>query len=279
MSSIEWIISNALHEDLKDGDHSSLACINKDAIGIANLEIKEDGIIAGINIAEKTFYHTDSSLKFKPFKKDGNNVKKEDIVFTVKGNIHSILKAERLVLNLMQRMSGIATKTAKYVAMIKGTGSQILDTRKTSPNLRLLEKEAVKIGGGINHRMGLYDMIMLKDNHIDFAGGINKAIHKTHKYLAKHNLNLKVEIEVRSISELEEVLQTGDIDIIMLDNFSLSDLRKAIKMINNQYKTEASGNITEDNLLEIAQSGVDYISIGALTHHIKSLDISLKAKI
>lgn len=279
MSSIEWIISNALHEDLKDGDHSSLACINKDAIGIANLVIKEDGIIAGINIAEKTFYHTDSSLKFKPFKKDGNNVKKEDIVFTVKGNIHSILKAERLVLNLMQRMSGIATKTAKYVAMIKGTGSQILDTRKTSPNLRLLEKEAVKIGGGINHRMGLYDMIMLKDNHIDFAGGINKAIHKTHKYLAKHNLNLKVEIEVRSISELEEVLQTGDIDIIMLDNFSLSDLRKAIKMINNQYKTEASGNITEDNLLEIAQSGVDYISIGALTHHIKSLDISLKAKI
>ncbi len=276
---IEEIISNAFYEDIKDGDHTSLAVIDKGTIGFAHLEAKENGILAGINIAEKVFYTIDSDLNFETFKSDGDKISAGEKIFKISGNVHSILKSERLVLNFMQRMSGIATKTAMYVGMVKGTGVKILDTRKTTPNMRQLEKMAVKIGGGENHRMGLYDMIMIKDNHIDFAGSIQKAIFKTRDYLKKNNLDLKVEIEVRSLSELEEVLQAGNIDIIMLDNFSLADLQGAVNLISNKYKTEASGGITEKNIRQIAETGVDFISVGSLTHHIKSFDFSLKAEL
>jgi len=276
---IDQIIPNAFDEDIKDGDHTSLAVIDKEAAGIANLTAKEDGILAGMEIARKVFHHIDPEINFKGLKNDGDRISTGDTIFTASGNAQSILKSERLVLNFMQRMSGIATNTAKYVELVKGTGAKILDTRKTTPNFRQLEKMAVKIGGGENHRMGLYDMIMIKDNHIDFAGSIQKAILRTKKYLDNNNLDLKVEIEVRNLSELEEVLQTGNIDIIMLDNFSLVDLRHAVKMINGQYQTEASGGITDKNIRQIAETGVDYISVGALTHHIKSIDLSLKAKL
>ncbi len=274
---INEIISNALNEDLQDGDHTSLAVADKELEGSANLLVKENGVLSGLEIAKKVFSAVDPALKVNIFKKDGDRVKTGDIVFTVSGNVQSILKSERLVLNFMQRMSGIATKTAIYVAMVEGTGARILDTRKTTPNMRVLEKLAVRTGGGHNHRMGLYDMIMIKDNHVDFAGGIRKAILKAHKYLQKNDLKLEIEIEVRNLSELEEVMQTGNVDMIMLDNFSISDLQRAVKMIDGKYKTEASGGITEENIRQIAHSGVDYISAGALTHHIKSLDMSLKA--
>ncbi len=274
---IDEIISNALQEDLQDGDHTSLAVVNKSIKGSASLLVKEDGVLAGLEIAEKVFSAVDPNLKVKTFKKDGNRIKRGDIIFTVSGNVQSILKSERLVLNFMQRMSGIATKTAMYVAMVEGTGAKILDTRKTTPNMRILEKLAVKTGGGHNHRMGLYDMIMIKDNHVDFAGGIKNAILRANEYLKKNDLELKTEIEVRNLSELEEVLQTGNVDMIMLDNFSIPDLQRAVKMIDGKYKTEASGGITEENIRQIAQCGVDYISAGRLTHHVKSLDMSLKA--
>lgn len=274
---INEIISNALNEDLQDGDHTSLAVADKELEGSANLLVKENGVLSGLEIAKKVFSAVDPALKVNIFKKDGDRVKTGDIVFTVSGNVQSILKSERLVLNFMQRMSGIATKTAIYVAMVEGTGARILDTRKTTPNMRVLEKLAVRTGGGHNHRMGLYDMIMIKDNHVDFAGGIRKAILKAHKYLQKNDLKLEIEIEVRNLSELEEVMQTGNVDMIMLDNFSISDLQRAVKMVDGKYKTEASGGITEENIRQIAHSGVDYISAGALTHHIKSLDMSLKA--
>ncbi len=274
---IDTIISNAILEDVKDGDHTSLAVVDFDATESANLLVKEDGILAGLEVAEKVFKKVDPNIKFKKFKNDGDLIKKGEIVFNVSGNAQAILKSERLALNFLQRMSGIATKTAKYVDLVKGTGVEIMDTRKTTPNLRILEKLAVKIGGGHNHRMGLYDMIMIKDNHVDFAGGIKKAILKANKYLELHNLNLKIEIEVRNLSELEEVLQTGKVDIIMLDNFSIPDLKHAIKIVDNKYKTEASGGITEKTIRQVAQCGVDYISVGALTHKINSLDLSLKA--
>ncbi len=274
---IDEIISNAIIEDVKNSDHTSLAVVDKDITEKAGLLVKEDGILAGLEIAEKVFGTIDPGLSFKKYKKDGDKIKAGEIVFNVSGNAQAILKSERLALNFMQRMSGIATRTAKYVESVKGTGVKIMDTRKTTPNLRLLEKLAVKIGGGYNHRMGLYDMIMIKDNHVDFAGGIKKAIQKANAYLEKHNLDLKIEIEVRNLSELEDVLKAGSVDIIMLDNFALPELKKAVKMVNGKYKTEASGGITEDSIRRVALCGVDYISVGALTHHIKSLDMSLKA--
>ena len=274
---IDEIISNAIIEDVKNNDHTSSAVVDQDITESANLLVKENGILAGLEIAKKVFKVIDPDLCFKKYKKDGEIIKPGDIAFTVSGNARAILKSERLALNFMQRMSGIATKTAKYVELVKGTGVKILDTRKTTPNMRVLEKLAVKTGGGCNHRMGLYDMIMIKDNHVDFAGGIKKAIQKANEYLEKHDLDLKIEIEVRNLAELKEVLQTGNVDIIMLDNFALPELKKAVKMVNGKYKTEASGGITEDSIRRVALCGVDYISVGALTHHIKSLDMSLKA--
>ncbi|MCK4639610.1 MAG: carboxylating nicotinate-nucleotide diphosphorylase [Bacteroidales bacterium] len=274
---IDEIIERALEEDLGDGDFTSLATIPENATGKAQLLIKEDGILAGVNIAKKIFQKVDKNIKFRILLKDGTKVKKGDIVFTVEGKSISILSAERLALNFMQRLSGIATATNKIVSQLKGLKTKVLDTRKTTPNLRLLEKEAVKTGGGENHRMGLYDMIMIKDNHIDFAGGIKQAINAAKNYLKKNNKKLKIEIEVRNFDELNQVIECGGVDRIMLDNFSPEDLKKAIKIINGKYETEASGGITINNIRKYAESGVDFISVGALTHHIKSLDMSLKA--
>ncbi len=274
---INDIIIKALEEDLKDGDHTSLAVIDNETTGSASLLVKQDGILAGLDVALKVFTAVDPDLKHETFKNDGDRIQCGDIVFKVSGNIRSILHAERLVLNFLQRMSGIATCTGAYVAMVEGTQAKILDTRKTTPNMRVLEKLAVKTGGGHNHRMGLYDMIMIKDNHVDFAGGIKNAILKANRYREQHDLDLKIEIEVRNLTELEEVLQTGNVDMIMLDNFSLNDLQRAVKMVGGKYKTEASGGITLENIRRVAQCGVDYISVGALTHQIKSLDMSLKA--
>lgn len=274
---IDEIIEKALSEDIGDGDHTSLSTIPKDAKGKAELLIKEDGILAGIKIAEKVFKKVDENIVFKALLDDGAKVKKGDIAFVVEGNSISLLSAERLALNFMQRMSGIATATRKIVDKLDGLNTKVLDTRKTTPNLRVIEKEAVVIGGGENHRMGLFDMIMIKDNHVDFAGGIAKAIESTKKYLKEKNKDLKIEIEVRNFDELNEVLKTGDVDRIMLDNFSVIEMKKAIEIIDGRYKTEASGGITIDTIREYAETGVDYISVGALTHHIKSLDMSLKA--
>ncbi len=274
---IDEIIEKALSEDIGDGDHTSLSTIPKDAKGKAELLIKEDGILAGIKIAEKVFKKVDENIAFKALLDDGAKVKKGDIAFVVEGNSISLLSAERLALNFMQRMSGIATATRKIVDKLDGLNTKVLDTRKTTPNLRVIEKEAVVIGGGENHRMGLFDMIMIKDNHVDFAGGIAKAIESTKKYLKEKNKDLKIEIEVRNFDELNEVLKTGNVDRIMLDNFSVIEMKKAIEIIDGRYKTEASGGITIDTIREYAETGVDYISVGALTHHIKSLDMSLKA--
>jgi nicotinate-nucleotide pyrophosphorylase (carboxylating) len=254
-----------------------LAVIPSKLIGQAQLIVKQDGIIAGIDIAKLIFNKLGTGLICKSFLKDGQPVKKGDIVFKVEGSVISILQAERLVLNIMQRMSGIATQTHRYVEKIKDLKTRILDTRKTSPGMRLLEKYAVKIGGGENHRIGLFDMILIKDNHIDFAGGIEQAIHKTHEYLKKNNKKLSIEIEARSLKDVEIILKTGGVNRILLDNLSPSVTRKAVQMINGKFKTESSGNITLSNIREYAECGVDYISIGALTHHIKSLDLSLKA--
>lgn len=274
---IEDIIKKSLEEDLGDGDHSSLSTIPAHAMGKAQLVAKEDGVLAGLRIAELVYKEVDSETEFTTFIKDGSQIKIGDIIFEVYGKSISILSAERLALNFMQRMSGVATTTKKYVDIIKGTPTTLLDTRKTTPLMRLLEKEAVKLGGGDNHRMGLYDMVMIKDNHIDFAGGIKQAIEACNHYLKANKKDLKIEIEVRSFKELNEVMEVGNINRIMLDNFIPSDLSKALEIINGAYETEASGGITIDSIRDFAETGVDYISVGALTHHIKSLDLSLKA--
>ena len=270
-------ILRSLAEDLGDGDHSSLACIPAEKKGKAKLLIKENGVIAGIRVAKELFSTIDKNLKFDLILEDGTNVVPGDIAFYLSGHQQSILKSERLVLNIMQRMSGIATNTHEYVTQLNGMKTIILDTRKTTPGFRFLEKEAVRIGGGMNHRMGLFDMIMLKDNHIDYAGGIAKAIHKTRDYLMKNKLNLKVEIEARSLEDVRTILSTGGVDRIMLDNFSIEETLVAVKEISGRYETESSGGINLLTIRAYAECGVDFISVGALTHHIKSLDMSLKA--
>ncbi|MFC2137253.1 carboxylating nicotinate-nucleotide diphosphorylase [Bacteroidota bacterium] len=276
---LDDFIQRSLDEDVGEGDHSSLACIPSEVKGKAELIIKEKGIFAGMEIARRIFHKVDELIVFDPFINDSDIVTPGDIAFTVEGCAQSILKAERLVLNILQRMSGIATQTCKHVKKIKGLDTKILDTRKTTPGMRMLEKAAVKIGGGKNHRMGLFDMIMLKDNHIDYAGGIEKAIDATVAYLNKNNKQLKIEIEARSLSDIQKIMNHGKIDIILLDNFSVEDTKKAVELINGKYQTESSGGITIDTLKQYAECGVDYISIGALTHQFKSLDMSLKAKI
>ncbi|RSK40447.1 carboxylating nicotinate-nucleotide diphosphorylase [Mangrovimonas spongiae] len=274
---IELIISNAVREDVGDGDHSSLACIPKDAEGQAKLLVKDEGIIAGVEFARQVFKYVDKSLKMKTFIKDGRNVKYGDIVFYVQGSSQSILKAERLVLNAMQRMSAIATKTRKFVDVLEGTKTNILDTRKTTPGIRALEKWAVKIGGGENHRFALYDMIMLKDNHIDFAGGITKAITKTQNYLKEHQKDLKIIVEARDLDEIKEILKNDGIHRILIDNFNFEDTKKAIQLIGDKCQTESSGGITLKTARQYAECGVDYISSGALTHSVYNMDLSLKA--
>ena len=274
---LDEFVRRALSEDLGDGDHTSLACINEDEKSAARLEVRERGILAGIGVAKRVFELYDSSLEIEILKNDGDSVIEGDIAFIVKGSARSILSTERLVLNLMQRMSGIATKTHQMVEMISHTDAILLDTRKTTPGIRFIEKEAVAIGGGGNHRFGLYDMIMIKDNHIDYAGGISKAIRKTHSYLNANNKKLKIEIEVRSLNELDEVLTEGKVHRIMLDNFSPKEIENALKRIPQEYETEASGGITEENIVAYAETGVDFISVGALTHSVKSLDLGLKA--
>jgi nicotinate-nucleotide pyrophosphorylase (carboxylating) len=274
---IDELIKLALAEDVGDGDHTSLSTIPPEARGKAALLIKEEGILAGVDVARRVFYAVNPEIKFELLMDDGTAVKPGDVAFRVEGPSVSLLTAERLALNFMQRMSGIATKTRHYVELIDGTGARILDTRKTTPLMRALEKQAVVLGGGYNHRHGLYDMIMIKDNHIDFAGGIGRAIDAAHEYLDKHRKDLKIEIEVRGFQELKEVMTHGKVNRIMLDNFSPDDIRKALKIIGDKYETEASGGITESSIRVYAETGVDFISVGALTHHIRSLDMSLKA--
>ena len=274
---IQQFISDALKEDMGDGDHTSLACIPASAKGKAQLLVKENGVLAGVQLAVEIFKKVDKSLKVKAFINDGSRIKIGDIVLIVEGKAQSILLAERLVLNCMQRMSGIATKTNYLVQLCKGTKAKVIDTRKTTPNLRGLEKWAVVIGGGANHRIGLYDMILIKDNHVDYAGGIKQAIEAANKYLKSNKKKLKVEIEARSIAEVKEILTVGNVHRIMLDNFSTDNIKKAVKLINGKYETEASGGITEQTINSYAKCGVDFISVGALTHSIKSLDLSLKA--
>ncbi|WP_214229196.1 carboxylating nicotinate-nucleotide diphosphorylase [Pedobacter sp. B4-66] len=274
---IDQFIKNAIAEDLGDGDHTSLSTIPANAQGKAKLLIKEDGIVAGVELALQIFSHIDPRLEIEVFINDGAAVKYGDIVLTVSGSTHSILLAERLVLNCMQRMSGIATKTNQVVALLGNYKTKLLDTRKTTPGLRYLEKWAVRIGGGVNHRIGLYDMILIKDNHVDYAGGIANAINSANQYLKDKNKALDIEIEVRNLSELNEVLQSGNVNRIMLDNFTFDNLKEAVKLIDGKYITEASGGITEENVAEYAACGVDFISMGALTHSVKSLDMSLKA--
>lgn len=270
-------ITLALNEDIGEGDHTSLACISPAATGKAQLIIKEKGILAGVELAGKIFFHLSPRLKFSVLINDGSSVQKGDTAFIIEGSARDILKGERLVLNCMQRMSGIATVTEKMVHAIKGTKAKLLDTRKTTPNFRALEKWAVRLGGGENHRWGLYDMILIKDNHIDYAGGISSAISAAKKYLQEKNKKLKIEIEARDLREVNEILSAGGIDRIMLDNFSIEQTAEAVKIIGNKYETESSGNITHENIRAYAECGVDYISIGALTHSYKSLDMSLKA--
>ncbi|UII75544.1 carboxylating nicotinate-nucleotide diphosphorylase [Flagellimonas sp. HMM57] len=274
---IHYIIENAIREDVGDGDHSSLACIPDTATGKAKLLVKDKGIIAGIAFAKRVFEHVDSNLVVETHISDGMQVEHGDIAFYVSGSSQSILKAERLVLNAMQRMSAIATKTKSYVQLLEGTNTKILDTRKTTPGIRALEKWAVKIGGGENHRFALYDMIMLKDNHIDFAGGIAEAIHKTKQYLQDTNRNLKIIVEARNLDEVEEILKSGGVYRILLDNFDYDDTRKAVTLIGDTCLTESSGGINENTLRRYAECGVDYISSGALTHSVHNMDLSLKA--
>ncbi len=274
---IEKFIDMALSEDIGDGDHSSLACIPSEAMGKAHLLVKDAGILAGVEIATLISKRVNPNSKIDIFITDGTIVKTGDIAFIIEGKKQDILKTERLILNCMQRMSGIATQTNRLVKLIEGTNAKLLDTRKTTPGIRFLEKMAVKIGGGYNHRFGLYDMIMLKDNHIDYAGGIAKAIDSVQNYLLNNNKKLKIEIEARNLKEVEEILMIGKVDRIMLDNFTIPDLEKAISLIDNKYETEASGGITEKTIIDYANTGVDFISVGALTHNFKSLDLSLKA--
>jgi nicotinate-nucleotide pyrophosphorylase (carboxylating) len=270
-------ITDALQEDIGSGDHTTFACIPPDAVGKAVLLVKQEGVIAGIEAALKVFRAFDPSLCVEVFISDGTRIKPGDRAFIVPGKQQSILQTERLVLNIMQRMSGIATRTAMYADLIKGTNARILDTRKTTPNMRILEKEAVRIGGGYNHRMGLYDMILIKDNHIDYAGGITQALNRTVVYLKKNNLNLKIEIEARSLDDVREILDHGGANRILLDNFTPEKIREAVNLIDRQVETEASGGIDMKNIRDYALTGVDFISVGALTHQIFSLDLSLKA--
>ncbi len=274
---IDELIKLSFAEDIGDGDHTTLCCIPETAMGKSRLIIKEDGVLAGVEMAERIFHYFDPELRMTVFIRDGAEVKKGDIAFTVEGKTRSLLQTERLVLNVMQRMSGIATTTRKYVKALEGTKTRVLDTRKTTPGMRIMEKEAVRIGGGVNHRIGLFDMILLKDNHVDFAGGIRSAITRAHDYLKEKGKNLKIEIEVRNFDELREALEVGGIDRIMLDNFSTDDTRKAVETIGGRYETESSGGITFETLRSYAECGVDFISVGALTHSVKSLDMSLKA--
>ena len=275
---LKKFIKESLKEDIKDGDHTTLACINKNNISTAKIVSKENGTIAGIKLAEIIFKEVDKNLKITSFYNDGDDINEKDVILKVSGSSHAILNAERLVLNCMQQMSAIATKTRKIVGLISSTNAKVLDTRKTTPLNRQVQKWAVKIGGGYNHRFGLYDMIMIKDNHIDFCNGITNAIRKTKSYIAKNNLNLDIIIETRDISEVKEVLEEGGIRRILLDNFNYKDTKEAVKIIDHQYETESSGGINEENILEYAKCGVDYISLGALTHSIKNFDISLLAE-
>ncbi|MDR0746116.1 MAG: carboxylating nicotinate-nucleotide diphosphorylase [Mediterranea sp.] len=271
------LIDLAFAEDIGDGDHTTLSSIPATATGKSKLLIKEAGVVAGVEIAKKIFHRFDPAMKVEVFINDGAEVKPGDIVMIVEGKVQSLLQTERLMLNVMQRMSGIATMTRKYVKRLEGTNTRVLDTRKTTPGMRMLEKEAVKIGGGVNHRIGLFDMILLKDNHVDFSGGIDKAITRAEEYLKEKGKDLKIEIEVRNFDELQQVLNRGGVDRIMLDNFTPSDTRKAVEMIGGRYETESSGGITFDKLRDYAETGVDFISVGALTHSVKGLDMSFKA--
>ena len=271
------LIELAFAEDIGDGDHTTLCCIPEDAMGKSHLLIKEDGILAGVELAKKVFAKFDPTMQVEVLINDGAHVKVGDIAMVVTGKVRSLLQTERLMLNIMQRMSGIATMTNKYVELLKGTKTRVLDTRKTTPGLRMLEKQAVKIGGGTNHRIGLFDMILLKDNHIDFAGGIANAIDRCHNYLKEKNLDLKIEIEVRNFDELQQVLDKGGVNRIMLDNFSVADTKRAVDIIAGRYETESSGGITFNTIRGYAEQGVDFISVGALTHSVKGLDMSFKA--
>lgn len=277
MEIIEKLIAQAIKEDIGEGDHSSLSCIPKEAEGSAQLLVKDDGILAGISVVKEVFTQIDENLSLNILMNEGDTIKKGDVVFIVSGKSQSILAAERLALNFMQRMSGIATHTHNLVQLLHGLPTKILDTRKTTPNSRIFEKMAVKIGGGHNHRFGLYDMIMLKDNHIDYAGGILKAIQKVHSYIKENQLDIKIEVEARNLQEVNEILAAPKVDRIMLDNFNYDDMREAVNLIGNKAETEASGGITKETIRNYAECGVDYISVGALTHQINSLDLSLKA--
>jgi len=276
MPFIDSLINLAIAEDIGDGDHSSLSCIPADAVGTVQLKIKQQGVLAGIQIARQVYQRIDPEVNFESHMDDGVLVNVGDIPFTATGRVHSLLQAERIVLNIMQRMSGIATQTREYVDRIKGTNAKVLDTRKTTPGMRILDKLAVRIGGGFNHRMGLFDMIMLKDNHIDFAGGIVQAIGMANDYLKKTGKALAIEIETRNLDEVRLVLATGGVNRIMLDNFSVEQTHEAVKLINGRFETESSGGITLETIRNYAEAGVDYISVGALTHQIKSLDMNLK---
>lgn len=271
------LIDLAFAEDIGDGDHTTLCCIPEDAMGKSHLLIKEDGILAGVEVAKRVFAKFDPTMQVEVLINDGTPVKKGDIAMVVTAKVRSLLQTERLMLNIMQRMSGIATMTNKYVERLKGTKTHVLDTRKTTPGLRMLEKQAVKIGGGMNHRIGLFDMILLKDNHIDFCGGITNAITRCHEYLKEKGLDLKIEIEVRNFDELAEAMNCGGINRIMLDNFSVENTKKAVEMVAGKYETESSGGITFDTIRDYAECGVDFISVGALTHSVKGLDMSFKA--
>ena len=275
ISNLDKLIAMALREDVGDGDHSTLACIPSEALGKAKMVAKQPGILCGAEVGQRVFRIVNPQLNVTLLKHDGDTLQVGDMVMTVEGPAGSILTAERTALNFMQRLSGIATATNRMVRMLDGLHTRLLDTRKTTPNMRLLEKYAVKCGGGTNHRIGLYDMVMLKDNHVDFAGGIEQAIDRTRHYLAANGKALKIEIEVRNLEELERVMQHGGVDRIMLDNFDIPTLRKAVERIGGKYETEASGGITDATLRPYAETGVDFISVGALTHHIKSLDLSL----
>lgn len=274
---IDRLIDLSFAEDIGDGDHTTLSCIPADAMGKSKLLIKEEGILAGIEVAKEVFHRFDPEMKVEVFIEDGTHVKPGDVAMVVEGKIQSLLQTERLMLNIMQRMSGIATMTHRYVERLQGTKTRVLDTRKTTPGMRILEKMAVKIGGGVNHRIGLFDMILLKDNHVDFAGGIDKAITRSREYCKAKGKDLKIEIEVRNFDELQQVLDLGGVDRIMLDNFTPADTRKAVEMVNGRVELESSGGITFDTLRDYAECGVDFISVGALTHSVKGLDMSFKA--
>ncbi|MBR3951940.1 MAG: carboxylating nicotinate-nucleotide diphosphorylase [Bacteroidaceae bacterium] len=274
---IDELITLAFNEDIGDGDHTTLCCIPATEIGKQKLLIKEAGVLAGVDMARRVINYFDPELKMTTYIEDGTEVKPGDVAFVVEGRVQSLLQVERTMLNIMQRMSGIATTTRKYVQLLEGTGTRVLDTRKTTPGLRMIEKEAVKIGGGVNHRIGLFDMILLKDNHVDFAGGIENAIVRAKEYLREKGKELKIEIEVRNMDELREVLRVGGVDRIMLDNFSPALTREAVALIDHRFETESSGGITFDTIRSYAECGVDYVSVGALTHSVKGLDMSFKA--